>query len=314
MRRRKLPADVVVGLVIAVCLLAHRSFGVVVRTMGITAPTRRGHAQAPPSTGAIADARKRVGSDAMCELFRISAQHWVKAEDVSHLNFGGLQAVAVDGFTARIADTPTNNQEFGKPSSRRDDAAYPQVRAVCVFDVATHVIMDGVFGPYSDAEVPLLEEAIPRLPDASVSIFDSGFNSYGSLYRIQSHGVDRHWLVRAKSTLAATSVRALGPGDTRVRLAVSPRARKLDPTLPKSFEARRIDYVIAGKDYSLLTSLLDVVRFPADQVAALYHSRWEAELVIDDVKIGTEHRAGHGRRSGRRVRAARRFGALRFCG
>ena len=73
MRRRKLPADAVVWLVIAACLLAHLSFEDVVKTLGITVPTRRGHAQVPPSSGAVADARARLGSGPMCDVFRVSS-------------------------------------------------------------------------------------------------------------------------------------------------------------------------------------------------------------------------------------------------
>jgi len=285
MRRRKLPAEQVVWLVIAVCLLAHRSFGDVVRTMGITVPTRRGNAQAAPSSGAVAEARKRVGSGAMCELFRLSASHWVQAEDFAHLRFHGLQVLAADGFTARTPDTATNLAEFGKPASMGTEASHPQVRALCVFDVATHFITDAVFAPYDAAEVPLLEEAIPRLPDRSVCIMDRNFQAYATLHRIRSAGEERHWLVRAKANwLRTTLVETLGPGDTLVRLDFSPKTRLADPSLPATFIARRIEYQVNGKSFVLLTSLLDAAKYPSAEVAALYHSRWEAELVLDDVK------------------------------
>jgi hypothetical protein len=284
MRRRKLPADVVVWLVIAVCLLAHKSFADVVRTMGVTVPTRRGNAQAPPSSGAVAEARKRVGSGAMCELFRISGKHWVHSEDFAHLRFHGLQVLAADGFTARTPDTATNREEFGKPASTGEETAYPQLRALCVFDVATHFIVDAVLGPYSAAEVPLFEEATPRLPPHSVCILDRNFNAFGVLYRIHLRGEERHWLVRAKGQLAAKAVESLGPGDTLVRVELSHQARRADPSLPREFTARRIDYQIDGKDFILLTSMLDAVRFPAAEVGSLYHSRWDSELVIDDLK------------------------------
>ena len=79
-------------------------------------------------------------------------------------------------------------------------------------------------------------------------------------------------------------LRAHGPRDTLVDLEMSPQARKQDPTLPRHLRARRIVYVIGAKTYMLITSMLDPVRFPAQEVAALYHSRWEVELVFDDVK------------------------------
>jgi hypothetical protein len=284
MRRRKLPADAVVWLVIAACLFAHLSFEDVVKTLGITAPTRRGHAQVPPSSGAVADARARLGSGPMCEVFRTSASHWASGADFDHLKFHGLEVLATDGFTARVSDSPATVAEFGKPPSRSEEAAYPQVRALCVVNAMTHFVLDVAFGPYRSAEIPLYEELIPRLPSHSVTLHDRNFNSYGTLFRIQNGREDRHWLVRAKQSMVAVEVQALAPGDTLVDLELSPQARKHDPTLPRHMRARRITYVIGAKSYTLITSMLDPVRFPAHEIAALYHSRWEVELVFDDVK------------------------------
>src|SRR5262245_3388977 len=41
----------------------------------------------------------------------------------------------------------------------------------------------------------------------------------------------------------------------------------------------------------LLTSLLDPVAYPATEVVALYHERWELELGFDEVKTHTLERA-----------------------
>ena len=158
------------------------------------------------------------------------------------------------------------------------------MRALCVIDVATHFVTDAVLGPFDAAEVPLLEEAIPRLPNESLCILDRNFQAYATLHRIRSAGTERHWLVRAKNWLAATVEETLGSGDTLVRLEFSHQARRADPSLPRTFLARRVEYRIKGKEFVLLTSLLDAGRYPAAEIAALYHSRWEAELVIDDVK------------------------------
>jgi hypothetical protein len=284
MRRRKLPADAVVWLVIAACLLAHLSFDDVVKTLGIAAPTRRGNAQTPPSSGAVADARARLGSGPMCEVFRTSARHWSAGADFEHLRFHGLDVLATDGFTARVYDSRAMVEEFGKPPSRSEEAAYPQIRALCVVNAMTHFVLDAAFGPYRSAEIPLYEELVPRLPSHSVTLHDRNFNSYGTLCRIQAGGVERHWLVRAKQSMVAVEVQALGPGDALVDLEMSPQARKQDPSLPRHLRCRRVTYVIGAKTYTLITSMLDPVRFPAQEVAALYHSRWEVELVFDDVK------------------------------
>jgi hypothetical protein len=40
----------------------------------------------------------------------------------------------------------------------------------------------------------------------------------------------------------------------------------------------------------LLTSLLDPLAYPADEIVALYHERWELELGFDEIKTHTLER------------------------
>ena len=59
----------------------------------------------------------------------------------------------------------------------------------------------------------------------------------------------------------------------------------LDPSLPKTWRARAITYQRKGfRPQTLLTSLLDAKTYPRDEVAELYHERWELELGYDEIK------------------------------
>ena len=65
-------------------------------------------------------------------------------------------------------------------------------------------------------------------------------------------------------------------------------ARNLPPTL----RVRAIRYRRRGfRPQTLLTSLLDPVAYPAAELVALYHERWELELGFDEVKTHTLERA-----------------------
>lgn len=246
-RRRKLPLDIVIWLIIGISLFGGKSFQDVLRLLGLTVPTRRGNPQAMPTSGAIVQARQRLGAAPMAELFRISAEHWCGLPEFDHLRFHDLRVLAADGFTLRTPDTATNLAAFGKPSSRRGDAAFPQVRGVCVVDVATHLVLDAAVSAYRDGEVPLFNELVPHIPGRTVTILDRGFNAYGLLSRMSDPEKDRHWLVRAKRSMVYRELRRLGPGDSIVEVTTSPQSRKEDPSLPRELVARRIEYMIDGK-------------------------------------------------------------------
>jgi len=287
-RRRKLPLDVVVWLVIGANLVAGFAFDQVVRHLGLTPPTRRSTPQAPPNSGSVADARARLGDVAMKEVFKITSRHWANLEDFNHLRFHGLRALAIDGVSFRTPDTATNVEAFGKPSSRRGEAAYPVVNAVAVVEVATHLTLDVELGGAKTAELASFNKLVDRIPGSTVTILDRNYDSIWHLFRLGDLATERHWLARSKGRPRAKVLRVLGPGDELVELRVDRALRVRHPELPESVTVRRIRYTAGATAVTLLTSMLDSVRFPIVEVAALYHQRWEAEMTFDDLK--TEQR------------------------
>jgi hypothetical protein len=92
--------------------------------------------------------------------------------------------------------------------------------------------------------------------------------------------------VRAKSNLKWKTLAVLGPGDEIIELTTSSHARKKDPNLPRKIRARAVRYQIKGYGPRvLLTSLLDLDAFPAEEIARLYHERWETELGYKELKV-----------------------------
>ena len=66
---------------------------------------------------------------------------------------------------------------------------------------------------------------------------------------------------------------------------VSREARRKDPSLPRTWTMRAIRYHRKGfRPQTLLTSLLDAKQYPAEEIVALYHERWELELGYDELK------------------------------
>ena len=57
------------------------------------------------------------------------------------------------------------------------------------------------------------------------------------------------------------------------------------PGLPRQWVMRAIHYQVKGHPRStLLTSLTDPEAYPATELVALYHERWEAEIAYDEIK------------------------------
>ncbi len=282
MRRRKLPAESVVWLVIGMALLRDRSIDEVVRHLALVCPE-------PKETGAVShaaviQARDRLGCEPLAVLFSDTAQCWAgKAAD--ELRWRGLAVYGVDGTTLLIPDTEENEIVFGRPRSGRGGGAYPQRRLVALMVLRAHLLADIVPGSYNTGEQPLARGLWARLPERCVVVVDKGFINYVVFHSVQSQAADRHWLCRASANLKWQVVRALGPDDDLVEITINRSLRKDHPELPESIFARAIRYQRRGfRPEVLLTSLLDPQAYPAHAIVELYHERWELEIGFDEVK------------------------------
>jgi hypothetical protein len=292
-RRRKLPNEAVVWLVVGMALFRNRSIDAVVKHLGLALSDQ---AVSPSPTGgrvssaAIAQARGRVGSEPLAELFRITAESWT-GECSWQNRWRDLTLFAIDGSTLRIPDTSSNEETFGRPGSGRSKAGYPQARVVGVLAVGSRVMSDFVIGALNQSETVLARPLIEKIPDRSVVILDRGFVDHGMFARIPAGGAERHFLCRAKANLVATRVQTFSRTDSLVEITVSATRRREDPTLPETLVVRLIQYRAKGFRASrLLTSMLDPERFPAAEIVDLYHKRWEIETAYDELKTHTLER------------------------
>lgn len=289
-RRRKLPAEYVVWLVIGMGLFRDRSIEEVVRHLHLVLPAVDPPSRPRVTGGAIVQARDRLGSPPLETLFATTAAEWATASANAH-RWRGLAVYGVDGSHLRVPDTPENDRTFGRPKSGRGRAGYPQVRIVALMVLRSHVLAGLAVGAYAEGEVTLAASLWPKLPAESLTIVDRGFLSYLLFHQIQAQGPQRHWLTRAKKTLTWRVRQRLSPHDCLVELPVHPNLRRAHPELPETLTARAIRYHRRGfRPQTLLTSLLDSAAYPAAEIVALYHERWELELAFDEVKTHTLER------------------------
>lgn len=281
-RKRKLPAEWVVWLVIGMALLRDRSIDEVVHHLDLVLPDLTGRPEVDRS--AVIQARDRLGCAPLAVLFAETARRWA-GEAAEALRWRGLTVYGVDGTTMRIPDTADNELVFGRPHSGRSAGAYPQLRLVALMVLRAHLLADLVPGSYSTGEQTLAHALWERLPDQCVVVVDKGFINYAVFSGIQSQGSQRHWLCRAKANLKWHVLRALGPGDDLVQIPINRSLRTQHPDLPECLPARALRYHRRGfRPQVLLTSLLDPTAYPAPEIVELYHERWELELGFDEVK------------------------------
>jgi hypothetical protein len=281
LRKRRLPAEQVIWLVLGMALYRNRPIDEVVAKLDLALPGPRGPT---PARSAVSQARARLGEEPMQWLFERCSEKWAH-ESARQYAWRGLALYGVDGTTARVPDSDENREHFGGQSTARGDSGYPLARIVTLMTLRTHLLAAAKFGPYAAGEQVYARGLWPQVPDNALVIVDRGFYDANVLIPLAEHGANRHWLIRAKVNADFEVVRRLGRGDDLVKLKVSHYSRDANPNLPRQWFARAIRHQRRGfPSQILLTSLLDPELYPAAEVAALYHERWEIELGYDEVK------------------------------
>lgn len=283
LRRRRLPAEQVIWLVLGMALFRDRPIVEVAAKLDLALPGSRGPTAAP---SALAQARKRVGEEPLAWLFEKTAEVWAHTSADAH-RWRGLALYGIDGTCLRVPDSPENRAHFGSASAgkQRGISGYPLVRAVALMALRSHLVAATRFGPYATDERVLARELMPQVPDHSLLILDRNYPSAGLLLPFAAEGEQRHWLVRATKTLKWRVLAQLGTGDALVEMEIPRTARRENSALPKTWRARAIAYQReGGEPQVLLTSLLDPTGYPAEEIVALYHERWEIELGYDELK------------------------------
>jgi len=280
LRKRRLPAGQVVWLVVGMAMFRKRPIYELVDRLDLVLSG----CDSMMAPSAVVDARARLGADPMEWLFETSARKWAHESARTHA-WRGLALYGVDGSTLRVADSPENRAHFGGSSGTRGDSGYPLVRVATLMALRSHLMASVAFGPYADSEIVLASSLWREVPDDSLILVDRGFLAAGILVPLNRDGKNRHWLTRAKTTTRWRVLKHLGKNDDLVEFDVSPQARAYDPSLPMTFTARVVKYQKKGfGPECVVTSMTDPEAFPAKEIVALYHERWELELGYDEIK------------------------------
>jgi hypothetical protein len=273
-RRRRLPAEQVVWLVIGMALYRREPIERVVQLLDLALPDRKDTLMAK---SAVIQARQRLSQDALGYLFAVTAAEW-SARSADSYRWRGLAVYGWDGTTLRVPDSSENREAFGGQSSHRGDSGYPQVRVVAAMALRSHILSAFRFADYHTGETTLARGLWDEMPDNSLVIFDRNFLVKKDFIRFEASG-NKHWLSRSKSNTRWAVIEHLGKDDDLVVLEVD------EPGFPTTWELRAIHYKRKGfPRATLLTSLLDPEQYPAEELIELYHERWETELGHDEVK------------------------------
>lgn len=299
-RERKLTHLLLVYVVILLCLLPRHSLQAVYGHL--TRATRWLRAtgaadEEPPTEAALCYRRRTLGIGVLRRLAQRVCRPLASAQTRGAFAFG-LRLMALDSTLEDVPDTPANAAFFGRLASGPSASPFPQVRCLYLAEAGTHALIHALFAPCRVSEHRLFTGLLRSITADMLVLLDRGLFSGAICEALRARGA--HMLARLEAGMLTKPLRVLSDGSYLAQLVpascqglqaaltvrvieyhLQPQTAQCLAQLAQSRNSRPSDPTAVHR---LVTTLLDPLEAPAQDLILLYHERWEVELTIDETR------------------------------
>jgi len=205
-----------------------------------------------------------------------------------------LRPKLIDGTTVSLPDTQKNQRAYPQSRSQKPGCGFPLLRLVGVFSLATGVLLDYAKGNKHQSELRLLKGLLGQFRRGDLAVADRGFCSYVLLALLLVRGVVSLFRLHQCRPADLRKGKRLGKNDRLFTWLKPPEKPRWLPQswwkkIAAQLTVRVIRFKLCHRGYrpesvTLVTTLLDAQKYPAQDIAQLYVRRWKIELWFRDIK------------------------------
>ena len=303
-RNRELPNHFVFYYLLSLCLHRNVSQKEVLRRMTDGITWRYGLVPVKiTGRSGISQAKGRVSPRAMKGIFNDCAKPIAKPNALGCF-FKCMRIVVVDGSDIDLYDSNENAKYFGKSSNQHGECGYPKARAVALLEAGTRTVFGLAVGKFKITddetktagrkpstrkckevgEIALALTLTHNLKPDMILLADRLFMAFELFKKCRQTGANLLFRAREDRNLKKEEILPDGSYystiyDSRSGSNDSLKVRVIEFTLEVTANG-----VKEESSYRLITTLMDHVAYPLDDLAKLYRERWEVETMFDEVK------------------------------
>jgi hypothetical protein len=268
------------------------------------------------TASAYCQARMRVQLEVFCILLQrcVGKLHQETFETARWL---GHRVLHVDGSSFSMSDTPQLQAHFGQPGKQKLGCGFPVAHWLVMMHAGTGMITKMLAAPLRTHDMSKTVELHPELQAGDLLVADRGFCSYVHLALLllrEVHGLlrihqrtivdftpgrphrvpGRDKTSKKKGIPSSCWIKQLGVTDQIVEwLKPTNKPSWMNAeqfaALPTSITVRELRYAIHEKGFrpkqiTLVTTLLDLDRYSASDLAEQFRQRWEVETNFGHLK------------------------------
>ncbi len=240
-------------------------------------------------------------------LLDITSKKLEKETDEKHL-WCGRYVKSIDGSTVSMPDTIKNQEAYPQPSSQKSGCGFPLAKIGVLFSYATGAVVGIAIDVFKTHDINLARQLTPYLDIGDILLGDRAFCSYVDICLWKKNGCDvvmrlhqgrlqkgkKRYKYTVSPPFAKKKKERKCPHD-RLILWSKPKRKPKDisrqdfDSIPDDLLLREVHAYICipgfrTKEIIVVTTLLDALEYPSDQILKLYDARWEAEVNLDHIK------------------------------
>lgn len=228
---------------------------------------------------AFSQARMKVKPGAFKELADDCTQHFYKYYRAKKWN--GFRLVGIDGSEAMLPKNKETIREYGEYTTNFMNKTVVLVRLSKAYDVLNEISIDAKLSNRKIGEHRLANQHLAYLGKGDLTLYDRGYPSYDLFRNTLAAGC--HFCARVAVANWGVAKKLVGTGQKEIIAEIKP-----GHALEKKYKQQGVDYkpikcrfvcveLPTGEKEVLITSLLDMEKYPCEIFKELYHLRWGVE-------------------------------------
>ncbi len=174
--------------------------------------------------------------------------------------------------------------------------SFPSARTCACFSLQSGALLSYVIGNKKSNELPLFRKQWKTFRQGDIFLGDKGFCSYFDIAELKKQRVDSVITLARRAPVRSTRcLKELGKNDLLIKWERPKYMKRLSYSreqwelLPEELMLRQIRVAVQypgfrTQSFYIITTLLDSVKYTAEEIAELYYKRWDVELFFRDIK------------------------------
>lgn len=184
--------------------------------------------------------------------------------------------------------------KFGAHRGCRGDGP-AQCEAAVLYDLHTRIPIATQVGHSKERDRHLLEKLLRHLNTGILLVMDMGFYSIQIFSKILKRGA--HFLIPMRANGKPKLLRRFGRSDGLYQIKASNYWKGVPGVLPTMIVRIITVHRKGFRPRRFVTSLVDPIKFPQEEIAILYHERWHLETFFREFKYTMKAQSWHARTS-----------------